>query len=657
MSKNRRRAQNNRLPNGQFPKGVTGNPNGRPRLDTEVLNAHELADARLDAAHWFNLSSSLGVDGYDKSMGSDMCVEPVSDEEARMIYRGDSFGARIADARPREMFRAGWKLKISDVDVEKQRATEGEPKLSRQDARRLKRRLDALASKTKDMSERVMNRARDLGVNEKFKRALTLANVDGGSAILLGANDNAKNWKDPLNTRVINSPEKLSWLTVIEARHLEPVAWYTNPQAPKYGEVAIWRINPIVEGGGIGVDTKYVPKPIEVHESRMIVFQGIKLTEGSLAGVRNGFGDSIYTRLKNNLARYALGWNAASILLNEFSLAILKTPMLAETMATDKPGKVLRRAAAVKLGQSIARMTVIGKDEELTRDTASVAGVADLLYALMQELAGQADVPVTILMGMSPAGLNATGESDTRGWYDRIASEWSDKIDPKMRYVVSLILRSVNGGKEPEKWCIDLNPLWQESPKERAETRFIDAQTDEKNIMNQLYTPEEARRSRFGGDEYGEEINIDLDEGMDEYDQDLEEAKKMQAEGALPKMGSELPKMGTPAPTGKPGDTIPVNAPETPAQNAAFNGAQVTSLIEVSSKVALGELSREAGKAILMIAFPINAEQAEAALGPTNFKPTKPEPPPSPFAGAPKPPIPTGKKPPVEKAPILTGKK
>lgn len=670
MSKNRQKT-GSRLPNGQFPPGKTGNPDGRPRLDGKSANKSyseadvktavqsALTEARLDG--WHNLLSSLGTD-KDKSTGGEMEVVPVTPQEARNIYRGDSFGARIAEARPREMFRAGWKVKISDADAQKQRELKNEDgtpkKLSRQDARRIRRRLDALASKTKALSERVMNRARALEANAKFKQALTLANVDGGCAILLGVNDGSADLKKPLNVDAIRRPEQVKWLTVIEERNLEVVATYTNPQAEKFGEVAIWRINPNIEGAAQGVDPKYVPKTIDVHESRLIFFTGPKLTPGTLSGVRAGMGDSIYTRLKGTLSRYALGWNAAAILLNEFSLATMKIKGLAEMASQDAQKKLMIRMAAVQLGRSIARVTLLDKDEELTRDTATVTGLADLLFALMQEMAGEADVPVTILMGMSPAGLNATGESDIRGWYDRIANEWTEKLDPPMRRFLSILLRAENGGKEPEKWSLDLNPLWQESPKEKAETRKIHADTDAENILNNIYSAEEARRSRYGGDEYGDEIVIDTEDELEqaapgEEDPDMAEAKKMAGEGALdPKApaqtqpGSQSPSSGT------------VNGPGgTEIQKQALNGAQVTSLVEVVRAAVAGEIPRESAAAIIELAFQLSPADAARVLGPQGFEPKKEDPPPMPggFGGPPgkppaappkaeeKPPIPPNK--------------
>ena len=47
-----------------------------------------------------------------------------------------------------------------------------------------------------------------------------------------------------------------------------------------------------------------------------------------------------------------------------------------------------------------------------------------------------------------------------------------------------------------------------------------------------------------------------------------------------------------------------------------MNGAQVTSMVDIASQIATGELSRESGLEVLTIAFPITREQAEKIIGP-----------------------------------------
>lgn len=633
--------------------------------DPAVVKLVAELNARLDAAEsqvrhdagWFSAITGIGTEQYDKTMSAAFCAEPVSDEEAKQIYRGDPWGARAVEIRPREMFRPGWELTISDAKVEKKKIVDELkqelPKKTRADARLeirvAQKRLDALAKKTKALQEKAEKRAEELGVDAKFKQALSWANAYGGSAIVMGALDGTTAWDQELNPDKINSPEKFTWLTVLEAKNLTPFKWYNDPQKDKYGEVAVWRISPDTAGMGQGIDPSVGVKTIDIHESRVLLFQGVKVSRSQSEGTRAGFGDSMYTRLKGVLRRFGLGWNSAAIIINEFSLAVMKIKGLAEMVGSDSQKKLLARMAAVQLGRSVARVTLLDSTEEFTRETASLAGLADLLEKIMQELAGACDVPVTVFMGMSPSGLNATGESDVRGWYDRIAGEFKEKVKPLLSRVAALIMRSLNNGKEAENWSVNLRPLWQESPKEKAETRKIDADTDEKNIMNQIYTAAEARRSRYGGDQYGSEIQIDEDELLGPDDETLraEDAalnadpnapQPTPADPSVPKTGSELPKLGSapaggaPAPAGNPGDTIPVNAPETPVQNAALNGAQLTSMIEIVKAVANEEIARESGKAALMIGFPITSEQAEALLGPIAFKPKKEEPPAG-FAG------------------------
>ena len=45
------------------------------------------------------------------------------------------------------------------------------------------------------------------------------------------------------------------------------------------------------------------------------------------------------------------------------------------------------------------------------------------------------------------------------------------------------------------------------SAKETAEIRLLYAQVDEKNIGSEMYSPEEAAQSRYGGDTFGTEID------------------------------------------------------------------------------------------------------------------------------------------------------
>src|SRR5690606_36742543 len=156
---------------------------------------------------------------------------------------------------------------------------------------------------------------------------------------------------------------------------------------------------------------------------------------------------------------------------------IWKIKGLAEIVSLDKNEELANRIAAMELARSIVRATVIDSEgEEFERKQTPVSGLPELLDRLATRLAAAADMPVTLLMGQSPAGLNATGESDIRFFYDRISAAQELEIKPKIEHLVRLLLKSHDGpskGKEPDKWSVEFSPLWQQSEKEIAETRKI----------------------------------------------------------------------------------------------------------------------------------------------------------------------------------------
>lgn len=90
----------------------------------------------------------------------------------------------------------------------------------------------------------------------------------------------------------------------------------------------------------------------------------------------------------------------------------------------------------------------------------------------------------------------------------------------------------------------------------------------------------------------------------------------------------EQPAAG-PSPDGQKPDQPPaVDAPVEKVQEAALNGAQVTSLVDILTKVANGELPRESGVELITAAFPIDIAQANKLMGPIGSSFT-PKPPPS----------------------------
>jgi phage-related protein (TIGR01555 family) len=209
-----------------------------------------------------------------------------------------------------------------------------------------------------------------------------------------------------------------------------------------------------------------------------------------------------------------MSWGGAAHLLSDFSQAVYKIKGLAELIAANEDETIINRFRIIDLARSLVRAVVIDADEDFERKTTPMSGVPEVLDRFSTRMAAAAQMPVTLMMGQSPAGLNATGASDIRFFYDTIKAKQTKHLVPPLERVLTLIFKAKEGptkGKEPEKWSIKPRPLWQLTEKEQAEVRKLQAETDEIYINSQVAAPEEIAISRFGGDKYSTETVIDFE--------------------------------------------------------------------------------------------------------------------------------------------------
>lgn len=426
--------------------------------------------SRLDG--WTSALNGIGTTTHDKRQATTFSADWVNNEAAVELWRGDDIAARIIETVPNEMFRQGYEIRIEDD--------------------------------SKGLQDRVLSKLEELGVNAALWDGLCYEGAYGGGAILLGANDGQDDLSKPLNLATLR---EFNWLTALEPRELMPIKWYSNPQAPKFGQPAVYQLTPISPGAGIEESIIASKSTQQIHESRLIIFPGIKVSRRQL-NTLGGWGDSRLSRVIRVLRDFNISWAAAAILTNDFSQAIFKMKGLAELIATDRDQVVKNRMLAVEMSRSIARAIMIDADnEEFERKTTPIQGLPELLDRFSTRLAAAADIPLTLLMGQSPAGLNATGESDIRFFYDRVKVQQDRKLRPALERLVTLIMATES--KAPANWSIHFHPLWQPTEKERAEARKIQMETDTGYIAAQVLSPEEVAVSRFGGDEFSFETNIE----------------------------------------------------------------------------------------------------------------------------------------------------
>jgi hypothetical protein len=109
--------------------------------------------------------------------------------------------------------------------------------------------------------------------------------------------------------------------------------------------------------------------------------------------------------------------------------------------------------------------------------------------------AGGADIPATRLFGREPTGLQATGESDLRNYYDRIAADQKVRLTPLLSPLDEVLIRHTFGDRDPDihyNWA----PLWQMNDSEKADINFKNAQSFQIDVNTGLINPDVLRIAR-----------------------------------------------------------------------------------------------------------------------------------------------------------------
>lgn len=96
---------------------------------------------------------------------------------------------------------------------------------------------------------------------------------------------------------------------------------------------------------------------------------------------------------------------------------------------------------------------------------------------------------MTRLFGRSPAGMNATGESDLTNYYDMVASIQKTDVSRSMYTLDEVLIRSALGSR-PDDLFMTWRPLWQPSAVQRA-TIFSQITSGLKSIKDAKILPEE----------------------------------------------------------------------------------------------------------------------------------------------------------------------
>jgi hypothetical protein len=142
----------------------------------------------------------------------------------------------------------------------------------------------------------------------------------------------------------------------------------------------------------------------------------------------------------------------------------------------------------------------------------------------MMDLAGAAEMPVTKLFGRSPAGLNATGESDMQNYYDSIEEKQEAYLSPILDKLLPVMACSEWGGV-PDDMDWEFNPVRRPTEDERKSlSEQISSAVFEgynAGLITQRMALKELRQSTELTGMWSNITDEDIERASDEYESDM----------------------------------------------------------------------------------------------------------------------------------------
>jgi hypothetical protein len=212
---------------------------------------------------------------------------------------------------------------------------------------------------------------------------------------------------------------------------------------------------------------------------------------------------------------------AVSDMVNIYSVLNLKTDM-SSVMAGGDGGNVFDRAdmfVAARDNRGIMLTDMNGED--LQAIAVPLSGLSDLQAQAQEQLASVARVPLSVYLQVTPSGLNASSDGETRNFYADVHSYQEKNMRGPLKLIIDLIQLSLFGAIDPAIG-FEFLPLWEMSDKDKAEIRKTDAEADVAYVAAGIVSNDEARQ-RIGNDETSSYFGVDLTDPAPDVEDDEED--------------------------------------------------------------------------------------------------------------------------------------
>jgi phage-related protein (TIGR01555 family) len=317
-------------------------------------------------------------------------------------------------------------------------------------------------------TQRIEFAATTMGIWDKLNLTIKWGRLYGGciAVMLIDGQD----LKTPLRLETVQE-EQFKGLCVLDRWMLEPsLGDLVTDYGPDMGLPKFYRVGanaPALRGSVIH-HTRIALRHVGVD----LPYQQ-QLTE-------NLWGISVLERLYDRMLAYdSASTGAAQLVYRAFMRTFKIKDMRSVVAAGGAPLDGLTKYVdLMRRYQGIEGISMIDSEDEFeVQGTAGAfSGLSDALTQFAQQISGALQVPLVRLLGQSPGGLNSSGDSDLRTYYDGISQQQNRQMYVGVNTIYKLLAATV-GVKVEDDFDVRFASLWQLSDKEKADVAKTTGET------------------------------------------------------------------------------------------------------------------------------------------------------------------------------------
>lgn len=280
-----------------------------------------------------------------------------------------------------------------------------------------------------------------------------------------------------LDPAKVNPKRPLMRADLVEPAWAYPGAYSAqNPLAPDFYRPSTWYVSGQT-----------------VHSSRLLTMVGRPMP--NLLKPAYAFGGVSLTQLcKPYVDNWLRARQSVSDLIHSFSVMVLKTDLDQRLpLAANDPASLGRRLDLFNRTRDNRGTFVVDKDtEDFENISAPIAGLDKLQAQALEQISSVSGIPLVILLGITPSGLNASSEGEIRTFYDRIKGYQEKVMGPAVDTLMKVLQLSLFGDID-EEIGYEFASLWEMSDADKATIRKNDAEADSTYVSSGAVSPEEVR--------------------------------------------------------------------------------------------------------------------------------------------------------------------